>query len=233
MAFLSENEWAERCAADGEFILAARHWHGGLTLKIGTTTLGICVDDGKVSAGLNDGPGTLEFTGTLDAWQKILAAVPERFHNDLTAKRMVDDELRFVGDHKLIAQYYGAVMRAVEILRPESEVGTKLPAEVNQHGSFDAPVGRYVRLEIQGHVFRIYYEEAGEGIPILLQHTAGCHGSQWRHLFEMPEIKSRFRLIAYDLPFHGKSLPPVDVEWWSMPYVLRGEYLRSIPVKLS
>jgi pimeloyl-ACP methyl ester carboxylesterase len=67
----------------------------------------------------------------------------------------------------------------------------------------------------------------------LLQHTAGCHGSQWRHLFEVPEITARYRLVAYDLPFHGKSLPPPTREWWSERYELRGELLRSLPVKLA
>ena len=58
-------------------------------------------------------------------------------------------------------------------------------------------------------------------------------GTQWRHLFEMPEITSRFRLIAYDLPGHGKSMPPVQREWWAEPYELKGEFLRSIPVELA
>ena len=30
---ISETEWAARCAEDGEFMLAARHWQGGLTLR--------------------------------------------------------------------------------------------------------------------------------------------------------------------------------------------------------
>ena len=95
------------------------------------------------------------------------------------------------------------------------------------------PVGRYVHLDLNGFDHRIYFEEAGEGIPVLMQHTAGCHGSQWRHLFEMPEITSRFRLIAYDLPCHGKSIPPVEKDWWEQTYNLEGEFLRSIPVKLA
>ena len=77
-----------------------------------------------------------------------------------------------------------------------------------------------------------YFEEAGEGIPLLMQHTAGCHGTQWRHLFEMPEITSRYRLIAYDLPCHGKSVPPVEQEWWAETYNLKGDFLRSVPLKL-
>ena len=49
----------------------------------------------------------------------------------------------------------------------------------------------------------------------------------------MPEITSRFRLIAYDLPCHGKSLPPVEQDWWQEQYLLKGEFLRSIPLELS
>ena len=46
-----------------------------------------------------------------------------------------------------------------------------------------------------------------------------------------PEITSRFRLIAYDLPCHGKSA--VEKDWWEQTYNLEGEFLRSIPVKLA
>src|SRR6185437_16929249 len=98
---------------------------------------------------------------------------------------------------------------------------------------FDSPVGRYVHLELEGRGYRVYFEEAGEGIPLLLQHTAGAHGSQWRHLFEVPEITSRFRLIAYDLPFHGKSLPPLGLHWWAEEYRLSTQFAMSVPVALA
>ena len=94
-------------------------------------------------------------------------------------------------------------------------------------------MGRYVHLNLDGHDHRIYFEEAGQGIPLLMQHTAGCHSSQWRHLFEEPDVTSRFRLIAYDLPYHGKSLPPVGKEWWAQPYSLRGAFLRALPLRLA
>src|SRR4051794_41846805 len=79
---------------------------------------------------------------------------------------------------------------------------------------FDSPVGRYVHLALEGTDHRVYFEEAGAGIPLLLQHTAGSHGAQWRHLFEERSITDHFRLIAYDLPFHGKSLPPSQRRGW-------------------
>jgi len=93
--------------------------------------------------------------------------------------------------------------------------------------------GRYVMLELDGLPHRVYYEEAGQGIPMLCQHTAGAHGSQWRHVLENDEITRRFRVIAYDLPFHGKSLPPEGKAWWAEEYRLTKAFLMQVPVALS
>jgi pimeloyl-ACP methyl ester carboxylesterase len=69
--------------------------------------------------------------------------------------------------------------------------------------------GRYVNLMVQGRLYRIYFEEAGRGIPLLCLHTAGAEGSQYRHLLNDPDITRNYRVIAFDMPWHGKSLPPV------------------------
>ncbi|MBL6951306.1 MAG: alpha/beta hydrolase [Alphaproteobacteria bacterium] len=69
--------------------------------------------------------------------------------------------------------------------------------------------GRYMRLEIQGRQNRVYFEQAGQGIPLLCLHTAGADGSQFRHLLNDPEITRNYHVIAFDMPWHGKSLPPV------------------------
>jgi len=98
---------------------------------------------------------------------------------------------------------------------------------------FDSPTGRYVHVTLDGLDHRVYFEEAGTGIPLLLQHTAGAHGAQWRHLFEDSRITDQFRLIAYDLPFHGKSLPPDGRAWWAEEYRLTREFLMSVPVNLA
>jgi hypothetical protein len=42
---------------------------------------------------------------------------------------------------------------------------------------FEAAIGRYVWLEIQGVEYRVYFEEAGQGIPLICQHTAGSTAS--------------------------------------------------------
>ena len=68
--------------------------------------------------------------------------------------------------------------------------------------------GRYARLEIGGRPHRLYWEEAGQGIPLLCLHTAGSDARQYRAILNDPEITARFRVIAFDMPWHGKSSPP-------------------------
>lgn len=88
-------------------------------------------------------------------------------------------------------------------------------------------VGRYVHLDIGGERCRIYFEEAGAGIPLLCLHTAGAHSSQYRHLMCDPGVSDRFRVLAFDLPWHGKSNPPPG--WQDTQYRLSSAfYLAAI-----
>lgn len=73
---------------------------------------------------------------------------------------------------------------------------------------FDPIVGRYVYLTLQGREHRVYFEEAGEGAPLLCLHTAGADGRQFRYMMTDKAITDHFRVISFDLPWHGKSTPP-------------------------
>jgi pimeloyl-ACP methyl ester carboxylesterase len=90
---------------------------------------------------------------------------------------------------------------------------------------FSRVVGRYVYVTVKGVEYRVYFEEAGEGVPVLCQHTAGSDGRQWRYFLESSELTSRFRFVAHDLPYHGKSLPPISEPWWSERYSLSQSFL--------
>jgi pimeloyl-ACP methyl ester carboxylesterase len=73
---------------------------------------------------------------------------------------------------------------------------------------FEPIVGRYMTLELAGRSNRVYFEEAGQGIPLVCLHTAGADGRQFRHLMTDEAVTSHFRVLAFDMPWHGKSLPP-------------------------
>ena len=79
-------------------------------------------------------------------------------------------------------------------------------------------IGRYMNTEIGGRAQRIYFEEAGAGIPLLCLHTAGSDGRQYRALLNDPAITSAFRVVTFDMPWHGKSSPPDG--WWEEEYKL-------------
>jgi len=228
----SSDDLARRCSEDGEFRLSARHWTGGLRLESPSGPIGVQLIDGEISAGPPDAdsPGAITLIAAEPVWRELFAAKPKRFYNDIFLLIGMG-EIENRSDPVVYAQYYPAVMRAVELLRPPLPAHPARPAVAA--GRFDSPVGRYVHLELEDQDHRVYFEEAGSGIPLLLQHTAGCHGSQWRHLFECREITDHFRLIAYDLPFHGKSLPPVGPKWWAEEYRLTGSFLRAVPVQLA
>ncbi|WP_398478235.1 alpha/beta fold hydrolase [Tardiphaga sp.] len=79
-------------------------------------------------------------------------------------------------------------------------------------------IGRYVHVEIDGTMHRIYFEEAGQGIPLVCLHTAGSDNRQWRYMLADEEFTKNFRIIAFDLPWHGKSNPPAN--WDGSEYQL-------------
>ena len=68
--------------------------------------------------------------------------------------------------------------------------------------------GRYAHITLEGRAHRIYYEEAGEGIPLLCLHTAGSDSRQYRAVLNDAHIRQHWRVVAFDMPWHGKSSPP-------------------------
>lgn len=88
-------------------------------------------------------------------------------------------------------------------------------------------VGRYLRLGINGVAHRIYFEEAGEGPPLLCLHTAGADARQYRGVLNDPEILRHHRVIAFDLPWHGRSSPPAG--WENSEYRLTADdYISTV-----
>jgi pimeloyl-ACP methyl ester carboxylesterase len=78
--------------------------------------------------------------------------------------------------------------------------------------TFEPIVGRYLNLALSGRPHRLYIEEAGSGIPLVCLHTAGADGRQFRHILNDAAITRDYRVIVFDMPWHGKSLPPVGFE---------------------
>ena len=62
-----------------------------------------------------------------------------------------------------------------------------------------APNGKFVTVK----GLKIYYEDTGKGMPLLLMSGFGRTASDWKPY--IPEFSKYFRVIAIDLPGHGRS----------------------------
>jgi pimeloyl-ACP methyl ester carboxylesterase len=92
--------------------------------------------------------------------------------------------------------------------------------------TFEPITGRYLHLDLFGRHHRIYVEEAGEGTPLLCLHTAGSDGRQYRALMNDARVTNSHRVIAFDMPWHGKSSPPSG--WHNEEYQLTSAHYTTM-----
>ena len=222
-----------RANVDGEFLVAARYWDARLRLEIGDHHYDVLVQKGKIadfSPASEAGQPDVKITGPAESWADPRAVISLVIPSVSQLQRNLTVEGDLVTH---VAPYQPAIVRLIGLVR---EAAGTPPADTlvkDVEREFDAAVGRYVYVRIRGVQYRVYYEEAGQGIPMVLQHTAGSDGRQWRHLLEDTDIQKRFRMIAYDLPFHGKSVPPTGVRWWEKEYRLTADLVMDSIVAIS
>lgn len=98
-------------------------------------------------------------------------------------------------------------------------------AESTENGAHDAATGKYVWLDFDDASYRTYYEVAGDGdVPLVCLHTAGADSREYRHLLEDERLTDRFTVYAFDMPWHGRTFPPMDEPWWETGYSLTTEF---------
>ena len=127
------------------------------------------------------------------------------------------DMLAFGRHLMLIEEVVAAVRgRAAEPIHAarEGERGQTNGSDTKAGARIEAVTGRYLHTDLDGRSHRIYFEEAGpsDGIPLLCLHTAGADGRQFRGVLNDAAVTRHFRVVAFDLPRHGKSSPPAGFE---------------------
>jgi pimeloyl-ACP methyl ester carboxylesterase len=152
-------------------------------------------------------PWSFAVRATKDTWQRFWESVPAPGYHDLFAMTR-NGHARIEGDLVPLMTHLRYIQDV--LASPRRRAGS---AATGRAGLADSPtiepiVGRYLRLVVADRPHRIYFEEAGRGIPLVCLHTAGADGRQYRHLLNDPDITAHYRVIAFDMPWHGKSLPP-------------------------
>jgi pimeloyl-ACP methyl ester carboxylesterase len=211
----------DRANADGEFLLKARYWDAHVRLEMGDRPYTVTVQNGRVAGVESSGaPGAADvrIAGPMTAWSSGFVAKGLTVEGDRVTQ---------------VVPYRGAIIRLISLVRQAHGAHDQGATVTEVDRQFDTAVGRYTYVRVRGVQYRVYYEETGQGIPIVLQHTAGSDGRQWRHLLEDRDVQKNFRLIAYDLPFHGKSVPPATVRWWEKEYRLTRDSVMDTIIAIS
>lgn len=251
-ATLASEEWwnsyQEVVNADPEMTLHGREaFDENFVIGIGDEQYLIEMQDGEVqdvrTPGLDD-VWSFGVVGSREAWEQFVEEVPPPHHNEVfgsfyrNAVKGEEGYFDLIGNFKKIFQNFRAFQRALELMRttqnggePPRTMGSTRDGEPRD----DAITGQYITVELDGIDHRIYYETAGaeDGIPLLCQHTAGCNNQQWRHVLNDEYITDHFRVIAYDLPRHGKSVPPSNESWWAEQYDLTAERFTDTIVSIA
>jgi pimeloyl-ACP methyl ester carboxylesterase len=139
-------------------------------------------------------------------WKRFWEAAPAPGYHDLFALSR-NGLARIEGDLVPFMTHLRYIQDVLTTLR-ERDQKPEESAAAPATATIEPIVGRYLRLSFMDRPHRIYFEEAGQGIPLVCLHTAGADGRQYRHLLNDEAVTSHYRVIAFDMPWHGKSLPP-------------------------
>jgi pimeloyl-ACP methyl ester carboxylesterase len=202
--------WRQACAVDPVLGVWAGAWSIGFAVKAGDQTTAFSLVDGKVQPDTT----TPAFTVAAPAqvWDKFLQPIPPRHHHGIFAMHHRVPDFSIEGDQLAFMQHAHIVRRVLEVGKWLA-LGNKAPAPPSpapREGPRAVPqvTGGYVPVTVGGTTYQVYYETAGSGREVLCMHTAGADGRQFHGLMADPRITGNHRLIAFDLPFHGKSPPP-------------------------
>jgi len=198
-------------ALAGNPALVRRNAMAPLTVAVRSGAEGWTVRTG--GDGISVAPGakpdaTIDLSAQPEAWAEFIKPVPAVGYQSLIAMQRVG-HLRVDGDLLAFGRNMLFLERVFAAARPAKPAVAPVPVG---EPVIEPVIGRYLRLDLNGRPHRIYFEEAGQGIPLVCLHTAGADGRQYRALLNDAEITRRYRVLVFDLPWHGKSSPPPGFE---------------------
>ncbi|CAM5202234.1 2-succinyl-6-hydroxy-2,4-cyclohexadiene-1-carboxylate synthase [Castellaniella defragrans] len=124
-----------------------------------------------------------------------------------------------------ISQALAALERLFEVAHESTDAS---PAPFDERALFDGAssiAGAYRRVECGDDAALLYYDASGDGMPLVMLHTAGADSRQYLGLLADLNLRDEWRMFAFDMPFHGRSLPVES--WHGQTYRLRqSEYVQ-------
>lgn len=210
-------EQAARAARqDSEFAAAVRELPCAILFQVlGLERSDTIVLWGEVRAA---GPQDVCLQASPDIWERLAERVPAPGYHSFTAARRHAQGVRVLGADLRVAQALHALERYFELLRGQVEAA---PAHLDR----SAISGRYANVRVGGQTASLYFEQSGrdDGPVLLLLHTAGADSRQYHALMTDAELGATWRMLAFDMPGHGRS-PPLPGQAWIAGGLTRDAY---------
>jgi pimeloyl-ACP methyl ester carboxylesterase/putative sterol carrier protein len=212
---LSDNGWWERYIAelnaDTHWTKAAKYFSGQIQFNHDKGHSTLAVVAGRAVAAFPDGiplGAEIEVGGPDEEWQRVLDGKIDWFE----ALSPGLGRLALSGNTVAAWRYVDVMARAFDAMKRVGKPESRDAASYS-------PAGKSSGKEINGHYvvvdgIRVYYEEAGEGNPIICFHAAAQDTLMYRHVLE--GLSDNYRVIAVDAPGHSKSELPADGPFQSL-----------------
>jgi pimeloyl-ACP methyl ester carboxylesterase len=202
--------WHDRCAADGELEVLARGCDIGFGVRSGADVTYFGFTNGAVRPARMVAEPAFTVVAPAEDWALFLEAIPRAPYQNFFGMLMRVPGARVDGDSLSFAQHAHLVRRVLEIAREVASPGEEQRPAAPPRTAPDPDhiTGRYRHLDVGGSGVRVFYEESGSGQDLVLLHTAGADARQFHHLMNEPRLRDRCRMVAFDLPWHGRSQPP-------------------------
>lgn len=159
------------------------------------------VIDSQTTPGVNARACEISITAPESEWSFVLADTPRPRYHSFSSIQLRNPKFTVTGDALRIAQARAYLEAVFANLSPRHAVTAPIDLQRLQ--------GRYNEVRsADGHVAQLYSESAGDGPPVLCLHTAGADTRQFHGVMCDPELGAGWRFIGFDMPYHGRSLPP-------------------------
>lgn len=215
MSLIKDGQWlsqfAEELNSDADWTAAARYFDGRIQFKHDSGFSTLAVLAGKVVAVFPEGSplgADIIVSGPDEEWQRVVDGKIDWFE----ALSPGLGKLELEGNVVAAWQYVNVMALAFDAMK---RVG-KAKEESNVSWS---PGPKPSGKETTGHYItvdgiRVYYEEAGQGHPIVCFHAASQDSLMYRHVLD--GLSDEFRVIAIDAPGHSKSELPASGPFHSL-----------------
>jgi len=196
-----------RAARAGEAAQLLGRLPASLEIGVGDATLALSSQGPKVSV-----------VAPLAVWQRSLSSVPAPGFQSAGALVRSNPEFLIVGDSLAVAQSLALLEMLIDAARESLRDGSRAEWQANagaatETESLEAIRGRYLQLALPalGNPW-VYEESTGprDAPALLMLHTAGADSRQWHALMTDTRLYDRWRMLAFDMPWHGRSSPPLS-----------------------